>query len=124
MSSFHEPATAICVVSVSPGCESAGCLFEEGLTRDRTITFARRVCLGKGAGRSFWLLADLAFSAGPGACVHLPKGVVHTHQAGGGKSARAIVMQAPAGVERFIAEMHCRTSQPDTGFVQCADSPI
>jgi quercetin dioxygenase-like cupin family protein len=49
-------------------------------------------------------LAGQAFSAGPGAFVHLPKGVVHTHRAGGGKSARAIVIQSPAGVERFIEE--------------------
>jgi quercetin dioxygenase-like cupin family protein len=47
-------------------------------------------------------LAGQAFSAGVGAFVHLPKGVVHTHRAGGGTSARALVMQSPAGVERFI----------------------
>ena len=47
-------------------------------------------------------LAGQAFSAGPGAFVHLPKGVVHTHRAGGGASARALVIQSPAGVERFI----------------------
>lgn len=115
------------------------------------------VHLGKGEGRSFWLLADLhtfkvggddtngaftvaeltagpelgppphihhksdesfyilegtfdfslagrAFSAGAGAFVYLPKGVVHTHRAGGGVSARALVLQSPAGVERFIEE--------------------
>ena len=44
------------------------------------------------------------FSAGPGTFVHLPKGKLHTHRAGGGKSARALVIQSPAGVERFIAE--------------------
>ena len=44
------------------------------------------------------------FSAGPGAFVHLPRGVVHTHSAGGGKLARALVIQSPAGVENFIAE--------------------
>jgi len=44
------------------------------------------------------------FSAGAGAFVYLPKGVVHTHQAGGGKPARALVIQSPAGVEKFIAE--------------------
>ena len=49
-------------------------------------------------------LAGQAFSAGPGAFVYLPKGVVHTHRAGGGASAKALVMQAPAGVERFIME--------------------
>lgn len=49
-------------------------------------------------------LAGLAFSAGPGAFVHLPKGVVHTHRAGGGAPARALVIQSPAGVERFIQE--------------------
>ena len=49
-------------------------------------------------------LAGHAFSAGPGAFVHLPKGVVHTHRAGGGASAKALVIQAPAGVERFIEE--------------------
>jgi quercetin dioxygenase-like cupin family protein len=49
-------------------------------------------------------LAGQAFSAGPGAFVHLPKGVVHTHRAGGGAAAKALVIQAPAGVERFIEE--------------------
>jgi mannose-6-phosphate isomerase-like protein (cupin superfamily) len=49
-------------------------------------------------------LAGQAFSAGPGAFVYLPKGVVHTHKAGAGARARALVMQSPAGVERFIAE--------------------
>ena len=49
-------------------------------------------------------LAGQQFSAGPGAFVYLPKGVVHTHKAGGGKPARAIVIQSPAGVEKFIAE--------------------
>ena len=45
-----------------------------------------------------------AFSAGAGSFVYLPKGVVHTHSAGGGKPAKALVIQSPAGVERFIAE--------------------
>lgn len=49
-------------------------------------------------------LAGRAFSAGAGAFVYLPKGVVHTHRAGGGVSARALVLQSPAGVERFIEE--------------------
>jgi quercetin dioxygenase-like cupin family protein len=49
-------------------------------------------------------LAGRAFTAGAGAFVHLPKGVVHTHRAGGGASARALVMQSPAGVEKFIEE--------------------
>ena len=49
-------------------------------------------------------LAGRVFTAGAGAFVHLPRGVVHTHRAGGGASARALVMQSPAGVERFIEE--------------------
>lgn len=49
-------------------------------------------------------LAGQPFTAGAGSFVHLPKGVVHTHRAGGGASARALVIQSPAGVERFIAE--------------------
>jgi quercetin dioxygenase-like cupin family protein len=49
-------------------------------------------------------LAGQAFSAGPGGFVHLPKGVVHTHRAGGGAPAKALVIQSPAGVERFIEE--------------------
>jgi quercetin dioxygenase-like cupin family protein len=49
-------------------------------------------------------LAGRVFTAGAGSFVHLPKGVVHTHRAGGGKPAKAIVIQAPAGVERFIEE--------------------
>jgi quercetin dioxygenase-like cupin family protein len=53
-------------------------------------------------------LAGQPFSAGAGVFVHLPKGVVHTHRAGGGRSAKAIVIQSPAGVERFIAEAGTR----------------
>ena len=49
-------------------------------------------------------LAGKPFSAGAGAFVYLPKGVVHTHSAGGGAPAKALVMQTPAGVERFIEE--------------------
>src|SRR5437762_3111793 len=36
--------------------------------------------------------------------VHLPRGVIHTHRAGGGAPAKALVIQAPAGIERFIEE--------------------
>src|SRR5262245_14805677 len=49
-------------------------------------------------------LAGSPFSAGAGSFVYLPRGVVHTHAAGGGKPARAVVFQTPAGVERFIEE--------------------
>jgi quercetin dioxygenase-like cupin family protein len=49
-------------------------------------------------------LAGRAFSAGAGSFVYLPKGVVHTHRAGGGAPARALVIQSPAGVEQFIEE--------------------
>lgn len=49
-------------------------------------------------------LAGKTFSAGAGAFVYLPKGVVHTHSAGGGTPAKALVIQTPSGVERFIAE--------------------
>jgi quercetin dioxygenase-like cupin family protein len=50
-------------------------------------------------------LAGQPFTAGPGSFVHLPKGVVHTHKAGGGASARALVIQSPAGVEQFVEEL-------------------
>jgi quercetin dioxygenase-like cupin family protein len=61
------------------------------------------------------------FSAGAGAFVHLPKGVVHTHQAGGGAPARALVMQSPAGVERFIAE--AGRPAPDTSVAPTPPDP-
>lgn len=51
-----------------------------------------------------FLLAGRAFSAGAGEFVYLPKGVVHTHRAGSGAPAKALVTQTPAGVERFIEE--------------------
>jgi quercetin dioxygenase-like cupin family protein len=57
-------------------------------------------------------LAGQAFSAGAGAFVHLPKGVVHTHRAGGGAPARALVIQSPAGVERFIEEAGTPATNP------------
>ena len=59
-------------------------------------------------------LAGQPFSAGAGSFVHLPKGVVHTHSAGGGAPARALVMQAPAGVEKFI--MEAGRPAPDTSI--------
>ena len=62
-----------------------------------------------------------AFSAGPGSFVYLPKGVMHTHQAGGGAPARALVMQAPAGVEHFIAE--AGKPAPDTTITPVPPNP-
>lgn len=59
----------------------------------------------------FWL-AGHAFSAGPGEFVHLPKRVLHTHKAGGGAPAKALVIQSPAGVERFIAEAGTPATDP------------
>ena len=56
-------------------------------------------------------LAGRAFTAGPGSFVHLPKGVVHTHRAGGGAPAKALVIQSPSGIERFIEE--AGTPAPD-----------
>jgi quercetin dioxygenase-like cupin family protein len=55
-------------------------------------------------GRFDFSLDGKPFSAGPGEFVYLPKGVVHTHSAGGGAPAKALVMQTPSGVEKFIAE--------------------
>ena len=52
------------------------------------------------------------FSAGPGSFVQLPRGIVHTHSAGGGKPARALVIQSPAGVEKFIAEAGSVATDP------------
>jgi quercetin dioxygenase-like cupin family protein len=49
-------------------------------------------------------LAGRPFTAAAGAFVHLPKGVTHTHRAGGGASARALLIQSPAGVEHFFEE--------------------
>jgi quercetin dioxygenase-like cupin family protein len=57
-------------------------------------------------------LAGRAFSAGAGSFVYLPKGVIHTHQAGGGKSARALVVQSPAGVEAFVMEAGTAATDP------------
>src|SRR5258706_13569912 len=59
-------------------------------------------------------LAGQAFTAGAGAFVHLPKGVVHTHRASGGASAKALVMQSPAGVERFIEEAGKPATDPSS----------
>src|SRR5256885_10698745 len=124
------------------------------------------VHLGKGEGRSFWLLTDLhtfkavgadtngaftvaeltagpelgppphihrnadesfyildgtfefslagkSFTAGAGSFVYLPKGVVHTHRAGGGAPAKALVIQSPAGVGGLIEQAGTRA--PDSG---------
>jgi mannose-6-phosphate isomerase-like protein (cupin superfamily) len=57
-------------------------------------------------------LAGKAFTAQAGSYVYLPKGVVHTHRAGGGAPAKALVMQVPAGVEHFI--MEAGKPAPDT----------
>src|SRR5436309_12661685 len=58
-------------------------------------------------------LAGEAFSARPGAFVYLPRGVVHTHRAGGGAPARAVVIQSPSGVERFIEEAGKPATNPN-----------
>jgi quercetin dioxygenase-like cupin family protein len=65
-------------------------------------------------GRFDFSLAGQEFTALAGAFVHLPKGVVHTHRAGGGASARALVIQSPAGVERFIEEAGTPATDPST----------
>jgi quercetin dioxygenase-like cupin family protein len=49
-------------------------------------------------------LAGQAFSAGAGSFVHLPKDIVHTHRAGGGRAAKALVVHSPAGIELFLEE--------------------
>ena len=49
-------------------------------------------------------LEGQAFSATAGSFVHLPKGVVHSHRAGGGAAAKALVIQSPSGVEQFVME--------------------
>jgi quercetin dioxygenase-like cupin family protein len=59
-----------------------------------------------------FMLAGQTFSAGAGAFVHLPRGVVHMHGAGGGAPARALVMQSPSGVEHFIAEAGTPATDP------------
>ena len=64
------------------------------------------------AGETFYILegsfefslAGKPFTAGAGSFVHLPKGIVHTHRAGGGAPAKALVIQSPSGIERFIEE--------------------
>jgi quercetin dioxygenase-like cupin family protein len=63
-------------------------------------------------GRFDFSLAGREFTAGAGAFVHLPKGVVHSHRAGGAASARALVIQSPAGVERFIEEAGTPATDP------------
>ena len=49
-------------------------------------------------------LAGETFSAGAGSFVHLPRGIVHSHRAGGGAEAKALVIQSPSGVEQFVME--------------------
>jgi mannose-6-phosphate isomerase-like protein (cupin superfamily) len=44
------------------------------------------------------------FTAGPGSFVYLPKGRLHMHKNAGDTPARALVLVAPAGVEKFIEE--------------------
>ena len=57
-------------------------------------------------------MAGQTFAAGAGEFIYLPKGVVHTHSAGGGKPAKALVIQTPSGVERFIAEAGKLAAEP------------
>jgi quercetin dioxygenase-like cupin family protein len=53
----------------------------------------------------FEFLADgRTFTAGPGSFVYLPKGRLHMHKNAGDTPARALVLLAPAGVEKFIEE--------------------
>jgi len=44
------------------------------------------------------------FTAGPGSFVYLPKGRLHMHRATGDVPAWALVLNTPAGIEKFIEE--------------------
>ena len=57
-------------------------------------------------------LAGEAFTAAAGSFVYLPKGVIHTHKAGGAGPARALVTQVPSGVEHFIQEAGTPATDP------------
>jgi quercetin dioxygenase-like cupin family protein len=47
---------------------------------------------------------DRTFVAGAGSLVYLPKGHLHMHRNAGDTLARALVLLAPAGMEKFIEE--------------------
>ncbi len=51
-----------------------------------------------------FLDSDRTFLAGAGSFVYLPKGQLHMHRNAGDTPARALVLVAPAGVEKFIEE--------------------
>lgn len=55
-------------------------------------------------------------AASPGDFVHLPRGIMHTFRNTGAANARALVITAPAGLEKYFAEVFDpaadRTSSP------------
>ncbi len=50
-------------------------------------------------------LGESTVEAPAGSFVHIPKGVVHTHWNGTGERVRLLGIPAPAGFERFFAEL-------------------
>ena len=76
------------------------------------------VAFRKGEGRSIWLLGDLhtfkltgealsvtELTAGQGAFVHIPKGMLHTYKNTGSTPGRMIVLLTPGGFERLWEEL-------------------
>lgn len=54
------------------------------------------------------------FTAGAGSFVYLPKGRLHMHRNAGDTPARALVLVAPAGIEKFIEEVGMPATGPSS----------
>ena len=54
---------------------------------------------------------DLEAVAGPGSIVTLPRGIPHSHQVTGDGNARALMIFAPGGFERFFVEAGTPTNR-------------
>ena len=57
-------------------------------------------------------LGDTTFGGGPGTYVLLPRGVPHTFTVSNDAPARLLIVTAPAGFERFIAESGVPAGEP------------
>jgi quercetin dioxygenase-like cupin family protein len=63
-------------------------------------------------GRCDFLLGDETVTAGPGAFVNVPRGMVHRFHNSGTGTARLILTFTPAGMERFFEETLERALDP------------
>ena len=95
-------------VKVAAADTGASALMEDHLKRE----FALGLHLHRQHAETFYILAgavnfhvDDDWMAAPGACVHIPPGVLHALDLPVGGTARCLMIFLPAGFDQFLAEL-------------------